>query len=100
MASCSWSSGGSLDVVASEVGVDGLGGAVVAGCDLGDCEFFVVDRAGEYVFGEYVSKVWLVVLDGLFFDGNVVVGERSVERAHGDIEFGCDLSYREPLILV
>lgn len=100
MASCSWSSGGSLDVVASEVGVDGLGGAVVAGGDLGDCEFFVVDRAGEYVFGEYVSKVWLVVLDGLFFDGNVVVGERSVERAQGDIELGCDLSYREPLILM
>lgn len=33
-------------------------------------------------------------------DRNVVVGERSVERADRDIEFGCDLSYREVLVVV
>ena len=68
MASGPWSFGRSLDVVVLEAGVDGLGGAVVACSDLSDGELVVVDGAGEYGFGEYVSKVRLVVLDWLLFD--------------------------------
>ena len=83
-----------------EVGVDRLDGAVVACGDLGDCQLVVVDCAGECVFGEYVSKVRLVVLDRLFFDRNVVVGEGSVESANGDVELGCDLAYRESLVVM
>ena len=43
VAAGAWMFGGSFDVVAFEVGVNGLGRAVVTGGDLSDGELFVLD---------------------------------------------------------